>query len=120
MRFLLDASLPRSAAGVLQRHGHDVTDVRDIGLGTAADASIAAHARDTQSTLVTRDFDFADTRNYPPVQHSGIVVLQLAEHATVAQVLDLLEAFARQREVLVRLNGQLAIVETWRIRMRSS
>ena len=34
-------------------------DVRDVGMGSATDDVIAAHARLNQQTLVTRDFDFA-------------------------------------------------------------
>ena len=63
MRFPMDASLPRSAAPMLRQLGHEATDVRDIGMGTATDDLIAAHARSNQLTLVTRDFDFADIRN---------------------------------------------------------
>jgi hypothetical protein len=33
MRFLVDASLPRSAAPMLRRLGHEAVDVRDIGMG---------------------------------------------------------------------------------------
>jgi predicted nuclease of predicted toxin-antitoxin system len=86
MRFLIDASLPHSAAPMLRQLGHDATDVRDIGMGSAADDLIASHARSNQLTLVTRDFDFADIRNYPPADYSGIVVLQLPEDATAPQV----------------------------------
>ncbi len=42
MHFLIDADLPRSTKDLLQRYGHDVTDVRDIGLGSADDPDIAA------------------------------------------------------------------------------
>jgi predicted nuclease of predicted toxin-antitoxin system len=51
VRFLVDASLPRSAAGVLRTLGHEATDVRDIGLGGASDETIADHARRDKLTL---------------------------------------------------------------------
>jgi NADPH2:quinone reductase len=35
LRFLVDADLPRSATSLLRRHGHDVIDVRDVGLVAA-------------------------------------------------------------------------------------
>ena len=41
MRFLLDASLPRSAAPMLRQLGHEAADVRDIGMGRATDDVIA-------------------------------------------------------------------------------
>jgi predicted nuclease of predicted toxin-antitoxin system len=46
MRFLLDANMPRSAAGAVQRLGHEAVDVREIGLGGAEDKRIAAYAKE--------------------------------------------------------------------------
>ncbi len=86
MHFLIDASLPRSAARMVRHLGHDATDVRDIGMGSATDDLIAAHARSHQLTPVTRDFDFADIRNYPPADYSGIVVLQLPDAVELSRV----------------------------------
>jgi predicted nuclease of predicted toxin-antitoxin system len=118
MRFLVDASLPRSAAMALRQFGHDAVDVRDIGMRSATDDVIAAHARGNQLALITRDFDFADIRNYPPAEYPGIVVLQLPDDATAAQVVKALEAFVRRQDWLSQLNGRLAIVEGWRVRFR--
>jgi predicted nuclease of predicted toxin-antitoxin system len=118
MRFLVDASLPRSAAVLLKQMGHDAVDVRDIEMRSATDDIIATHARGNQQALITRDFDFADIRNYPPADYAGIVVLQLPDDATAAQVVKLLEAFVRREDWLARLNGRLAIVESWRVRFR--
>ena len=63
MRFLLDANMPWSAAGAVQRLGHEAVDVRDIGLGGAEDSQIAAYAKGNGFALITRDFDFSDVRN---------------------------------------------------------
>lgn len=118
MRFLVDASLPRSAATVLRQLLHDAVDVRDIGMRSATDDVVAGHARSNQQTLVTRDFDFADIRNYPPADYAGIIVLQLPDAATAPQVVKLLETFIRREDWLARLDGRLAIVELWRVRFR--
>lgn len=118
MRFLVDASLPRSAAPMLRHLGHGATDVRDIGMGSATDNLIAAHAQSNQLTLLTRDFDFADIRNYPPADYSGIVVLQLPEDATAQRVLQLLETFIRREDWLGQVSGRLAILELSRVRFR--
>ncbi len=120
MRFLVDASLPRSATSMLRQVGHDAEDVRDIGMRSATDDVIAAHARSNQQALITRDFDFADIRNYPPADYAGIVVLQLPDDATAPQVVKLLETFVRREEWLRGLSGRLAIVEVWRVRFRSA
>ena len=76
MRFLVDASLPRSAAGTLRELGHETAD------------------------------------------YSGIVVLDLPNHATAAQVVKTLEMFARAKDWLDLLCGRLAIVEASRVRLR--
>jgi hypothetical protein len=52
MRFLVDASLPRSGTVLLQQMRHEVVDVRDIGMRSATDDVIAAHARCNGQTLV--------------------------------------------------------------------
>lgn len=97
MKFLLDANMPRSAASLLREHGHEVEDVRDTLPNGADDATVAAHAKAGQFILVTRDFDFADI---------------------AAQVNQALQSFASKSELLARLSGRLAIVETWRVRFR--
>ena len=118
MHFLVDANMPRSAAPLLRQLGHDAVDVRDIGMRSATDDLIAAHAQRNQQALVTRDFDFADIRNYPPADYAGIVVLQLPDDATAAQVVKLLETFVRRHDWLERVSGRQAILELWRIRFR--
>jgi predicted nuclease of predicted toxin-antitoxin system len=117
MRFLVDASLPRSATEMLRQNGHDVADVRDIGLRDATDDIIAAQARRERQAL-TRDLDFADIRNYPPGEYAGIVVLRLPDDASATQVVKILETFIRNADWLAALSGRLAIVEVWRVRFR--
>lgn len=46
MGFLIDEDLPRSVGDLLRSHGHEATDIRDIGLRGAKDHQIAAYARD--------------------------------------------------------------------------
>ena len=48
------------------KDGHEATDVRDIGLGSAKDPPIATHAQPHQACLLTGNFGFADIRNYVP------------------------------------------------------
>ena len=118
MRFLLDANMPRSAAGAVQRLGHEAADVRDIGLGGAMDQQVAAYAKQHDLTLITRDFDFSDVRNYPPAEFSGIIVLELPDDAVAATVVKVMESFLSQPQLLSQLTGRLAIVESWRVRFR--
>lgn len=118
MRFLLDANTPRSAAELIVRYGHEAVDIRDIAPSGVNDATVASYARSHGLVLVTRDFDFADIRNYPPVDYPGILVLELPENAIAAGILRVLESFLVQRELVARLPGRLAIVESWRARFR--
>jgi len=118
MQFLIDASLPRSAADLLRRLGHDATDVRDAGMRDAPDNAIADYAKRNHLVLITRDFDLADIRNYPPRLYEGILVLKLREDATAGQVVKVLGTFVSRPEWLAHLNKRLAILEDWRVRFR--
>lgn len=51
---------------LLRRLGHELTDVRDAGMRSAPDETIAAYAKSNHLVLITRDFDLADIRNTLP------------------------------------------------------
>ena len=118
MRFLIDADLPRSVAPLLSSFGHEAIDVRDIGLRTADDPTIAEYARSKNLCLITGDFGFADVRAYPPEQYAGLVVLQLSRHATEQTILMLVEELLRQPALLSRVPSRLAMVKIGRVRLR--
>ena len=118
MRFLLDANMPRSSGSLLRELSHEVEDVRDVLPNGADDATVAAYAIARQLTLITRDFDFADIRNYPPKDYAGIIVLELPDDAVAAQVNQVLRSFVSKPDFLAQLTGRLAIVESWRVRFR--
>lgn len=118
MRFLVDADLPRATVDVLQQRSHEAFDVRDIGMGQAKDSEIARYAREKRLCLITGDFGFSDIRNYPPEQYAGIAVLKLPRDAGAKFILDLIDGFLQQKEILARLSGSLAIIEPDRIRVR--
>jgi len=118
MRFLIDANMPRSAAKLLKRYNHEAVDVRDIGMGAAADSDIAIYAQQKGLAVVTRDFDSADIRNYPPSQYAGLLVLALPEDAVATFVVRVLESFLANTELIEALPGHLAIVEPARVRLR--
>jgi predicted nuclease of predicted toxin-antitoxin system len=118
VRFLIDANLPRALAERASNLGHDVQFARDVGLGTAPDSEIAARAQKTGATIVTRDLDFADVRQYPPERYSGIVVLRLPDDATAPDIVSVAERFLREQRFLSQLSGRLAVVERDRVRFR--
>lgn len=118
MHFLLDANMPRSAANVIRAAGYECTHVRDTALADAPDERLASYARECGLALMTRDFDFADERRYPPQGYLGLVVLSLPETADAVVVTRLVSLFLGQRECVAALPGRLAVVEFGRIRLR--
>jgi len=115
VRFLIDESLPRTVSRVLTDAGHDVLDVRDIGLRGAPDAAIAEHAlRDTR-IVVSADLDFSNALRFPPGTHPGIVVARLpAVMAPDAVAAKLAEAIS---DAGTALDGAITIVEQARVRI---
>jgi predicted nuclease of predicted toxin-antitoxin system len=91
--FLVDASLPRATGDLSRAYGHQATDVRDIGLGTAADQDIAEHARLHQRAVISGDQDFGNVLLFPPANYHGLVVIRPPDGATVAVLLPLVEQF---------------------------
>jgi predicted nuclease of predicted toxin-antitoxin system len=120
MHFLIDANLPRRTADVICKHGHHPMDVRDIGLRHASDAQIAAHAREHGYVILTRDFDFADVRNYPPRDYAGIVVLEAPHEWAAEAVSNLVDRMFAEAGLVESLSGRLVIVAPQRIRIRRS
>jgi len=118
MRFLVDEDLPRSTCALLREYGHIACDVRDTGYRGAPDSEIAAYARRERLCIVTGDLGFSDIRNYPPDEYAGLVVLKLPRTATASTILQLLESFICQEDLVDMVSGKLAIVETGRVRIR--
>ncbi|MCL4741997.1 MAG: DUF5615 family PIN-like protein [Phycisphaerales bacterium] len=104
------------------RPGPFVRAQRDRRAGRRAwrrtDGTIAAYARKHDLCILTRDFDFADVRVYPPDRYSGIVVFELPETANRDFILSVIALLLRQTGVVERLAGRLAIVDVDRVRLR--
>jgi len=120
MHFLIDADLPRSVGALIRSYGHNATDIRDIGMRRALDVTIAQHAQREGLCLLTGDFDFSDVRTYSPADYAGIVVLVIPPTVTSLYIIQLLEGFLQQSDLVERLPGKLAIVEAGRVRLRGS
>ena len=119
MEFLVDASLPRPTAELIRSQGYPAIDVRDVGLGAAIDEEVAQYARDHRLCLMTRDQDFGNVLNYPPSTMFGIVVINAPDAASRSLVLDMMQHFLGQTEIVEALERQLAVVELGRVRVRS-
>ena len=89
-----------------------------VGLGVAPDEKIAAFAKTSRRCIITGDFDFSDTRLFPPRDYSGIVVLVIPYGVGGAYIRRLAAEFLdRSRDM--DLVGKLLIVEAGRIRVRN-
>lgn len=98
--------------------GHDAVHADDLGIRHEADPEIAKEARRLERCVITRDFDFADLRNYVPTQHRGIVVLAIPRHRGSAYMRFLLTKLFEHLRAGGAIDGKLLIVEADRIRTR--
>jgi predicted nuclease of predicted toxin-antitoxin system len=117
VRFLIDACLPREFAELLVSYSHVSIDLRDIGMRRAEDPDVAAHARGNSLCLLTEDWGFADIREYPPANYSGIVVIEVPD-SSVDQKLAALRNLLSRPDIVQILPGRLAIVTPTKIRLR--
>jgi predicted nuclease of predicted toxin-antitoxin system len=95
MKLLLDAGMPRSAAGLLQAAGIDAVHVGDVGHATSEDEIILQFARDNDRIVVTLDADFhtllalsgASTPSVIRIRIEGLRAQELVEvlHKVLAQ-----------------------------------
>jgi predicted nuclease of predicted toxin-antitoxin system len=113
--FLIDESLPRAVTRALVAAGHDVVDVRDVGLRGATDDAIAARARETSSLVVSGDLDFSNALRFPPGTHPGIVVARLPDVIPPADMAA--RIVAAIAAVGADLEGAITIVEATRVRV---
>ena len=118
MQFLFDANMPRSALQVLIQANYSASHVRDQGLGDAPDAHINQFALQHGWTLVTRDLDFCDIRNYPPETSPGRIVVRLSETSTAADIVQLLRRFVAAPELIQHIPGHLVIIDANQVRFR--
>jgi len=95
--------------------GHDVVDVRGVGLWGATDDAIAARAQATSSIVVSGDLDFSNALRFPPGTHPGIVVARLPDAIPPADMAA--RIVAAIAAVGADLAGAITIVEATRVRV---
>ena len=86
VKFLIDADMPKSCKGVIEKLGYKATDVRDIGLGSASDKKIVEYAHSHEYVILTRDLDFGDIVRYPIEKHRGVIILRLPYTFTASEI----------------------------------
>ena len=109
MKLQLDENLDVRLVSSLSQAGHEVTTVRDQGLGGIDDQALYVRCGSESRTLVTLDLDFANVLRYAPEASGGLVVFRGPD--------DLLPTLRILTETLIRAlakaspAGQLWIVE---------
>ena len=92
MRFLVDANLSPRVAARLRLEGHDVEHVGDVGLLTAEDGPILAHAASTDRVILSADSDFATLLAVTGRSEPSLVLLRSADRLTPDQQADVIVA----------------------------
>jgi GNAT superfamily N-acetyltransferase len=118
VKFLIDASLPPWMIDDFAAEGHDALHADDLGIGHAPDSEIAKEAGEAARCIVTRDFDFADLRNYRPAAHRGIIVLTIPRHRGSAYMRFLLGTLFDYLRDDGAVDQKLLIIDADRIRVR--
>ena len=116
MKIKLDENLPLEAAVLMVKAGHDAHTVLQEELGGQPDSMISAVCRSEERILITLDTDFCNILNYPPQDHSGIIVIRTLDQSK-SSVLGFIDQIivAMNKE---QLDGRLWVVQKDGIRIR--
>lgn len=116
MKVKLDENIPRRAAEVLTRAGHEVDTVVEEALMGSPDPDVVRAATAAGRLLITLDRGIGDVRTYPPGAHAGILVLRPADQSA-ASVTTLLEQLLAVED-LDALAGSVAVAQPGVLRVR--
>ena len=117
MRFLIDESLPHRITDRLKGLGHEAVSIVELQLSGSPDPTVFEEAKCRSATLITKDLDFADIRQFPLGAHSGIIVVRMPSMITVKRLMDDVVAAVAglgENDII----GNLVIVQPDRIRIR--
>lgn len=116
MKVKLDENIPRRAAEVLTRAGHEIDTVVEEGLTGSPDPDVVGAATTAGRLLITLDRGIGDVRTYPPGAHAGVLVLRPADQSA-ASVAALLEQLLAGVD-LDGLAGAVAVAQPGLLRVR--
>lgn len=116
MKVKLDENIGRRGFELLSGEGHDVSTVREQGLGGASDEMLYRICARERRVLITLDRDFGQTLRFPPEGSAGIVVLDPGPRATAGLIENRLREFLSAAR-LHSVPGALWIVEPGRLRI---
>jgi predicted nuclease of predicted toxin-antitoxin system len=117
MRFLVDANLSPRIAEILTAGEHDAVHVRDVGLLTASDEKIMAHAQADSRVIVSADSDFATMLALGGMTVPSLILLRSASHLSPSEQATLL--LANLSTVVADLaSGSVVSLSTSHLRVR--
>jgi predicted nuclease of predicted toxin-antitoxin system len=109
LRFLVDANLSPRVVARLLLEGHDVVHVGDVGLLTADDETILAHASREERAIVSADADFATLLAVANRSEPSLVLLRSADLLTPVQQAELILANLEAVETDLRAGAVVTI-----------
>jgi predicted nuclease of predicted toxin-antitoxin system len=112
-RFVVDAQLPPSLVRTLHELRVEGVHVQDVGLRDATDAVIAAYARQTGATVITKDHDYIALARRGDIPSVVLLTcgnvnnfrLRQIVHGTIDRVLSLLDS----GEVVIEVNDESSL-----------
>ena len=117
MKLLLDQGLPRGAAVALRERGFDAVHTGEVGMATAADQDLIAHARSEDRTIITLDADFHSLLALSNAASPSVVRVRL-EGLRGAELASLVERVLALCEEDLRAGAMVTVDEhTVRVRL---
>jgi predicted nuclease of predicted toxin-antitoxin system len=92
VQLLIDANLSPRIASTLSGLGHDAVHVAEVGLLSASDEAILAHAAASGQVVVTADTDFGELLAVSGASSPSVVLLRSADHLDPDQQATMLAA----------------------------
>src|SRR3972149_345094 len=116
MRFLTDENVSTLTVEFLRDSGHDVEDVKELGLSGMKDQDILSLSIDKKRIFITLDKDFGQTLRAHPQSHYGIIHLRI-KPAIDELINQHLAGFLSQTQS-EKILGKLVIISNRSIRVR--
>jgi predicted nuclease of predicted toxin-antitoxin system len=117
VQLLIDANLSPRVAAKLRDAGHDAVHVADVGLLSASDEAILAHAVASHQVVVSADTDFGELLAVSGATRPSVVLLRSADRLTpyqqAALLADNLPAVAAELD-----SGAVVSIARGRLRVR--